>query len=71
MRAQVGDWLVVHGRRPDDGHREPLVLEVAHADGSPPRSVRRLDDERTGLVYPGPDATLRPGRRHVGGCAGV
>ncbi|MGY1735052.1 DUF1918 domain-containing protein [Geodermatophilus sp. SYSU D00684] len=71
MRAQVGDWLVVHGRRLDDGHRRGLVLAVPHADGSPPYLVRWLDDGRTGLVHPGPDATLQPGRQHTGESAGV
>ncbi|MGY1669831.1 DUF1918 domain-containing protein [Geodermatophilus sp. SYSU D00710] len=65
MRAQVGDWLIVHSRRVDDGVREGLVLEVPRADGSPPYLVRWLDDERTSLVYPGPDVTVRPGRGHA------
>jgi hypothetical protein len=61
MRAEVGDRLVVHGRRVDDGVREGVVVEVPHPDGSPPYLVRWLDDDHVGVVFPGPDTTIRPG----------
>ena len=60
MKAEVGTWLVVHGRNLDDPVREGLVVEVPHGDGSPPYLVRWLDDDRVTMVYPGPDATLLP-----------
>ncbi|MCF6506455.1 DUF1918 domain-containing protein [Blastococcus sp. MG754426] len=60
MRVRVGDRLVVHSRRVDDGVREGEVVEIPHADGSPPYVVRWLDDQRTSLVFPGPDVSLRP-----------
>lgn len=61
MEAQVGDWLVVRGRRVGDGHREGQVVEVPHADGSPPYRVRWLDQERSSLVFPGPECTVHRG----------
>lgn len=60
MNAEVGNWLVVHGRNLDDRAREGLVVEVPHADGSPPYLVRWLDDDHVSMVFPGPDATLSP-----------
>lgn len=65
MRARVGDWLVVHSRRVDDGDRKGLILEVAHPDGSPPYVVRWLDDDHSSVVFPGSDATVLPGTRHA------
>ena len=64
MKAQVGNWLVVHGRNLDDPAREGLVVEVPHPDGSPPYLVRWLDDDRVSLVFPGPDATLLTSAPH-------
>jgi Domain of unknown function (DUF1918) len=60
VRAEVGNWLVVHGRSLDDPVRAGLVLEVPHADGSPPYLVHWLDDDRLSLVFPGADAVVRP-----------
>jgi hypothetical protein len=60
MQAKVGDWLVVHSRRVDDVVREAVILEVPHDDGSPPYVVRWLDDGRRTVVFPGPDARIRP-----------
>jgi hypothetical protein len=67
MQARPGNWLVVHGRHLDDPSREGLVVEVPHADGSPPYLVRWLDDDRVSLVFPGPDATLLSRAPHGGG----
>jgi hypothetical protein len=64
MRAEVGNWLVVHGRTLGDAGREGLVVEVPHADGSPPYRVRWLDDDRVSLVFPGPDAVVLPAAPH-------
>ncbi|RFU20476.1 DUF1918 domain-containing protein [Geodermatophilus marinus] len=69
MHAEVGDWLVVHSRRVDDGVRTGLITAVPHADGSPPYVVHWLDDERWSVVFPGPDATLRPHAPHGRGPA--
>jgi hypothetical protein len=72
VKAEVGNWVVVHGRNLDDPVREGLVVEVPHPDGSPPYLVRWLDDDRVSLVFPGPDASLLPRARHQqGGEAGA
>jgi hypothetical protein len=71
MRAKVGDWLVVHSRRVDDGVREGLILEVPHVDGSPPYVVRWLDDERSTFVFPSSDATVRSHSPHSAAPAGA
>jgi hypothetical protein len=55
----VGNWLVVHGRTLDEPVRAGLVVEVPHADGSPPYLVHWLDDDRLSLVFPGADAVVR------------
>jgi hypothetical protein len=65
MHAQVGDWLIVHSRHVDDGVRKGLILEVAHADGSPPYVVRWMDVDRSSVVFPGSDATILPGTGHA------
>ncbi len=36
MHANPGDWLVVDGTHLHEPHRHGLILEVHHADGSPP-----------------------------------
>ncbi len=56
--AHVGDWLVLHGRTVDEPTRRGQVVEVPHADGSPPWVVRWTDDDHTSVVVPGPDATV-------------
>jgi hypothetical protein len=71
MRAQVGDWLIVHSRAVDDGVRKALILEVSHADGSPPYVVRWLDDDHSSVVFPGSDATIHPGTGQAAAPAGA
>jgi hypothetical protein len=66
MRAKAGDWLVVHSRHVDEEVREGLILEVPHADGSPPYVVRWLDDEHRAVVFPGSDARVLPAGLHSG-----
>ncbi|MEU2348490.1 DUF1918 domain-containing protein [Modestobacter sp. NPDC049651] len=60
VRAEVGNWLVVRGRLLDQQVRIGQVVEVAHADGSPPYVVRWTDDDRTSVVFPGSDAVVSP-----------
>ena len=52
------DWLLVHSRVLDQPVRAGQVVEVTHADGSPPYVVHWLDDERTSVVFPGSDAVI-------------
>jgi Domain of unknown function (DUF1876)/Domain of unknown function (DUF1918) len=58
MKAQVGDRIIIAGRRVDDPVRDGEVLEVKGTDGSPPYTVR-WSDGHTGLVYPGPGAVTK------------
>lgn len=59
MRAHVGDRLHVHG--PAVGHpdREGTIVDVRGPEGDPPYLVR-FDDGQENLVFPGPDAVVRP-----------
>lgn len=56
MKAAVGDRLVVAGPHVGDAARVGVIVEVEHADGSPPYLVRWLADGHQALVFPGPDA---------------
>lgn len=58
MKAQTGDRIVLEGTHVGDARRVGVVLEVRHADGSPPYLVKWLDNDHEALVYPGPDARL-------------
>ena len=59
MEACVGDWIVIASNRVGEPVREGEVVEVPHADGSPPYRVRWTDSDRTTLFFPGPDALIR------------
>jgi hypothetical protein len=56
MRAHAGDWLIIERGDVDHHARRGRIEEVRAPDGSPPFLVRWLDTDRTGLVFPGPDA---------------
>ena len=58
MYAQVGDRLVIHAHHVGSPNRDGEILEVRHADGSPPYLVRWSDTGHEALVFPGPDATV-------------
>ncbi|MGW4793582.1 DUF1918 domain-containing protein [Nonomuraea sp. NPDC004297] len=58
MKASTGDRLVVVSGRGHGIRREGLIVEVSHADGSPPYLVRWLDDGHESLVFPGPDSRI-------------
>jgi hypothetical protein len=59
MRAKVGDELVMEGQHVGDAQRIGTIVEVSHADGTPPFRVRWPDGHET-YVAPGPDARVRP-----------
>lgn len=65
MHAAVGDRLVVHSPHVGGPDRDGEVLEVRHADGTPPYVVRWEDSGRETLFFPGPDVTVQhfPGPR--------
>jgi hypothetical protein len=58
MHGEVGYWVVIRSRVLDTPMRLGQILEVSHPDGSPPYVVRWTDDNRTSVVFPGPDATV-------------
>jgi hypothetical protein len=55
MRAAVGDRIVVASTVVDRLPRDGRVIEVRHADGSPPYLVEWSDTGEVSLVFPGPD----------------
>jgi len=57
--ATVGDRLLVHSRHVGGPVRDGEILEVRHADGSPPYLVRWSDDGHESLFFPGPDAEVQ------------
>lgn len=59
MRANVGDHLIVKGHKVGEHDVEAEILEVRGPDGSPPYTVRWLDDGHQGLLFPGSDALVR------------
>ena len=67
MHAEVGNWLLVHGRRLDDPVREGQIVGVPHPDGTPPYVVRWTDDDRQSLVFPGADSEVVARAPHTPG----
>jgi hypothetical protein len=60
MHAQIGDWLVIPPA-PHEAHgRRGQVVALIHPDGAPPYRVRWLEDEHVSVVFPPPEAYLRP-----------
>jgi hypothetical protein len=67
MYAEVGDLLVIRGHYVGQAERAAEILEVRGPNGTPPYVVRWLEDEHVGLLFPGPDATIRHAERASGG----
>lgn len=59
MRAKVGDRLHVFGHTVGERDRIGEIIEVRGTDGGPPYLVR-FDDGQERLVFPGPDAVVKP-----------
>ena len=59
MFAQKGDRLVVPGLHLGEPGRDGEILEVRHADGTPPYVVQWSDTGHEALVFPGPDAHVQ------------
>jgi len=64
MFARVGDWLVIESRSDGTHARRGQIVEVGHADGSPPYRVR-WSEEHVALVFPGLDAHVVDGGQQV------
>jgi hypothetical protein len=56
MHAHVGDRLIVEG----DEARTGLIIDVPHADGSPPYIVKWRADGHIAMVSPGDFARILP-----------
>jgi hypothetical protein len=66
MQANVGDRLVILSRHLDEHLRSGEIVEVHGAGGAPPYVVKWTDEQRTALVFPGPDAHVEPAAAHGG-----
>lgn len=60
MKAAVGDKIAIMARHLDETVREGEIVEVHGADGDPPYVVRWSDTGHIGVLFPGPDARVRP-----------
>ncbi|MET8138504.1 MULTISPECIES: DUF1918 domain-containing protein [unclassified Streptomyces] len=60
MRAHLGDHLVIDGVTTGDTRRDGEIVGLHHPDGTPPYDVRWSDTDEVTLVFPGPDAHVRP-----------
>ena len=58
-RAGVGDWIEIHGHSQGEPPRSALVVEVLGEEGQEHYRVR-WDEEHESILYPGPDAIIRP-----------
>ena len=63
MHAAVGDTLVIHGPHTGDTDHTGEIVGVGTPEGDPPFTVRWDDTGHEVLVFPGPDAVVRPARR--------
>ncbi|MEV7689426.1 DUF1918 domain-containing protein [Streptomyces bungoensis] len=60
MRAQLGDHLVIDSPTTGANRRDGEIVGLHHPDGTPPYDVRWSDTHEVTLVFPGPDAHVRP-----------
>jgi hypothetical protein len=60
--ARPGDWIEIHGHVQGEAPRSALVLEVLGTAGNEHYRVR-WDEEHESILYPGPDAVIRPQQR--------
>jgi hypothetical protein len=60
MKAEVGDRLIMESAHVGEARRIGIVLELRHADGTPPYLVRWLDNGHEALVFPGPESRIEP-----------
>ncbi|MEW1871667.1 pyridoxamine 5'-phosphate oxidase family protein [Streptomyces caelestis] len=60
MRAHLGDHLVIGSPATGSARRDGEIVGLHHQDGTPPYDVRWSDTHEVSLVFPGPDARVRP-----------
>ncbi len=58
MHANVGDRILVGGRKVGQSQRDCVVMEVRHANGEPPYVVKWSDTGHEDLFFPGSDASV-------------
>ncbi|GGZ45556.1 DUF1918 domain-containing protein [Streptomyces bluensis] len=66
MRAHLGDHLVIESPVTGATRRDGEIVGLHHEDGTPPYDVRWSDTEEVTLVFPGPDAHVRPVEQGLG-----
>ncbi len=59
MFAAIGDRLVIRNLHVGEVVRDGEIIELRHADGSPPYVVRWSDTGHESLVFPGADAYVQ------------
>lgn len=57
MKANQGDWLIVHSHNDAAHIRKAEIIGTADS-GEPPYKVRWVEDDRESVVFPGPDAQV-------------
>ncbi|PRH80755.1 DUF1918 domain-containing protein [Streptomyces solincola] len=57
--AHLDDEIVVGGSTAGTVVRDAEIVGLHHPDGTPPYDVRRADDGRITLYFPGPDVFVR------------
>lgn len=62
MKAAVGDRIVTASGVVGGAVRDGVVVELKHADGSPPYVVQWEDTGERSLVFPGPDSYVDRGQ---------
>ncbi len=61
MKAKISDRLILEPTHPGSPRRVGVITGLHHEDGSPPYTVRWLDDGHETLVFPGPEGRVEPG----------
>ncbi|MER6812681.1 DUF1918 domain-containing protein [Spirillospora sp. NPDC000708] len=57
MKANKGDWVIVHGHLAGEPTRRALILDVHGRDGEPPYVVQ-WDDGHESTYFPASDAVI-------------
>ncbi|MBA2445098.1 MAG: DUF1918 domain-containing protein [Nocardioidaceae bacterium] len=57
MQAQIGERLLIHGKKVGTADLVAEIVEVKGKNGGPPYLVRYPDGHET-LMYPGPDCVV-------------
>ncbi|MFC3994102.1 DUF1918 domain-containing protein [Actinoplanes siamensis] len=60
MKAHIGDRIVVAGVHVGIENRVGVITGIDHPDGSPPYTVKWINDDHTTLFYPGPESWIEP-----------